>query len=591
MASHSKSHLDNFLDAALYRCKKAFIVTFFFSLAVNLLMLTIPLYSLQVLDRVISSASISTLLGLSFIMIAIFISLSFIQIARSLTLIRVGEWLDKTLAPGLLSQSIETAAIRPSVGGSQHLRDLSTLRNFLTSAGINTLFDAPWSLIYLMVIFVIHPDLGMISVAGAVSLFLIAVFNAYATEGVLASSNEHAIRSLNHAEISTRNAESIEAMGMMEAVIHNWYLLNQKSLFLQSIASNRNALISGFSKFLRLTLQVAITGVGAYLALRNELTVGGMIASSTLVYRALAPFESAIEMWKVITNAHKAYHRLKEAIQQSPRRNVAMSLPRPEGRLSVENVLFAPLNPNSPTPAKYTLRGVSFALEPGEILAIIGPSAAGKSSLAKLMTGIWKPLSGIIRLDGADVYTWNRSDFGQYVGYLPQSIELFSGTVKDNIARLQMDASPDHIVQAAQLAGAHEMILRLPNGYETDIGISGSALSAGQRQRIGLARAFFGDPRLIVLDEPNANLDEAGDAALVQALNNAKERKITTIVISHRSSVLTSVDKILVLQEGAVAAFGPAREILAKFARAQNPTIATQPKAQAVATSSPANAS
>jgi PrtD family type I secretion system ABC transporter len=562
---------NNALDEALETCKKAFIITFWFSFCVNLLMLITPLYSLQVLDRVLSSQNKDTLLMLTLVMLVIYIAHTLLQIARSFTLIRIGEWLDNKLAPSLFAHSISVAAVRPMVGGSQNLRDLGTVKGFLTSAGINTLFDAPWSIIYVIVVFIIHPYLGYLTVAGGVIILIFAVFNAYATNDKLNEANEYNIKALNQAEVVTRNAEAIEAMGMISAIVKHWHHLNNIMLQHQSIASYRNGIISNISKFIRMVLQMFVTAIGAYLVLKNEMTSGNMIASSIIVGRALAPFDAAIEVWKSITSARKSYDRLTTTLsQQGNIRPASMALPTPEGRLSVENIFFAPPQPNGQPSSKYTLKGVSFALEPGEILAIIGPSAAGKSSLARLLTGVWKPMVGNVRLDGADVYNWSRDDFGKHTGYLPQGIELFSGTIKDNIARMQEGADPAEIVKAAQLAGVHDMILRLPNGYETDIGVGGTGLSAGQRQRVALARAFYGDPKFVVLDEPNANLDELGELALIHAVNKARERKITTIIISHRPSILSSVDKILILQEGAVAAFGTKNEIMARFAAMQN---------------------
>jgi ATP-binding cassette subfamily C protein len=575
---------DNLLDKALYKCRNAFIATFFFAFAANILMLSVPIYSLQVYDRVISSGSIDTLVMLTVVIIGLFIALNLVQTVRSFTLIRIGEWLDKTLSPVFFANSVASSAIRPGVGSSQNLRDLTAVRVFLTSAGINTLFDAPWAFVYIIVIFMLHPDLGVLAVCGAVVLFGMAVFNAYATNDKLKEANEYSLRSLSLSDIATRNAESVEAMGMMSAVVRNWHKMNDKALNLQSLASNRNGIISGFTKFFRLLLQIAVTGLGAYLVLRNELTGGGLIASSTLIGKALSPFEASIEVWKTITSSRQAYGRLKESLNRVPARHESMSLPVPHGRLSVENIFFAPPSAVPQATMKYTLKGISFVVEPGEIVAIVGPSAAGKSSLAKLITGVWKPISGVVRLDSADVYTWNRDDFGQHTGYMPQGVELFNGTVKDNIARMNEDALPEDIVAAAKMAGVHDMILRLPNGYETDIGVSGTALSAGQRQRVGLARAFFGDPKLVVLDEPNANLDEVGDAALVQALITARARKISTLIISHRPAILANVDKILVLNDGALSMYGPRQEVLAKFAA--KPAPVQQPAAVAAPQSS-----
>jgi ATP-binding cassette subfamily C protein len=567
----------NPLKTAILQCKKVFIVVFVFAFAINILQLSTTIYSLQVLDRVIGTGSKHTLVNLTLIVVAIYLSVSLLQIARSFTLIKVGEWLDTRLSPILFAQSVSIAAIRPSVGATQNLRDLETVKGFLSSIGINTLFDLPWTVVYIAMMFVIHRYLGYLTVIGAVILLIFAVINAYATNTMLSKASEFNMHSHNQTEIAARNAEVIEAMGMMKAVVANWHRANGNKLNMQSVASYRNGVISNTSRFVRSILQVMVTAIAGYLVITNDnMTTGGMIAGSIIMGRALQPFDSAIETWKQITGAIKSYQRLNGAFERDAIREEAMALPAPSGIISVENLLYAP-PPSAPGQAvRYTLKGVSFALDAGDILAVIGPSAAGKSSLAKLLVGVWKPMSGIVRLDGANVYSWNRDDFGQHVGYLPQGVELFSGTVKENIARMDINADPEKIVEAAQIAGAHEFILRLPNGYETDIGMSGSALSAGQRQRIGLARAFYNDPKFVVLDEPNANLDELGEQALAQALINAKTKKITTIIISHRPSVLSCVDKILILQDGAVAAFGPRNEILARFA--QQPAVNDQQK-------------
>ncbi len=562
----------NTLVRVLDLCRPVFWIVFAFSFGVNLLMLVTPLYSLQVLDRVLSSQNLNTLLMLSLLMAALYVALHMIQVARSFTLIKLGEWLDRQLSPDLFVNSIKSAAMKASVGGAQNLRDLQTVKTFLTSTGINTLFDAPWSIIYIAVMFMIHPMMGWLAVIGSLLLLAFAIFNAYATNGKLNEANEQSMRSMNQSEIATRNAEVVEAMGMMDAVQKNWYRYQQNSLNLISVASYRNGIISNVSRFVRMILQMLVTAIGAYLVIKepNNMSMGGMIGSSIILGRALTPFDNAIEIWKQISSALKSYERLKDAYVRLSNRQESMKLPTPIGALSVENIFFAPATPGAPGPVAYTLKGVSFALDPGDILAIIGPSAAGKSSIAKLIVGVWKAMQGAVRLDGADVYTWNRADFGHHVGYLPQDIELFSGTIKSNIARLQDDADPAAIVEAAKMTGAHDLILRLKDGYETDIGIGGANLSGGQRQRIGLARAFFGNPKLVVLDEPNANLDELGEQALVNAIVQAKQKKITTVVISHRPSILSSVDKILILQDGAVAAFGTKEEIMARFAKPAN---------------------
>ena len=572
----------NTLITTLEKCKPVFWIVFAFSFGVNILMLITPLYSLQVLDRVLGSQNQETLIWLSLIMVVLYFALHLIQVARSFSLIKLGEWLDNNLSPDLFMNSIRSAAVKASGSGAQNLRDLQTVKQFLTSVGINTLFDAPWSIIYIAVLFSIHPWMGWLSIVGSILLFVLAIFNAMATNSKLNEANDFSVRSMHQSDISTRNAEVVEAMGMMTAVTNRWQKFQQKSLELITVASYRNGIISNISRFIRAMIQLLVTGLSAYLIIttNGEMTMGGMIASGIIMGRALSPFDNAIEIWKQISSSLKSYDRLKQAYVRISDRQESMQMPIPQGFLSVENVYFspsaAPSSPASPAPTQYTLKGVSFALEPGEILAIVGPSAAGKSSIAKLLVGVWKPLQGSVRLDGADVFTWNREDFGNHVGYLPQDIELFSGSIKDNISRLKENADPATIVEAAQMTGAHDLILRFKNGYETDIGVGGANLSGGQRQRIGLARAFFGNPKLVILDEPNANLDELGEQALVGAINQAKEKKITTIIISHRPSILSSVDKILILQDGMVAAFGTRDEIIAKISRPATPPVAKQ---------------
>lgn len=558
----------NPFEEALANCRKAFIIVFWFALGVNLAMLITPLYSLQVLDRVIGSGNKSTLLMLSIVIAAVYLVYTLLQIARSFTLIRVGEWLDNKLSPLLFSHAVAAASKKQGSSASQLLRDFQTVKTFLTSTGINTLFDAPWSIVYIGVIFMIHPYIGIITVIGAILVVGSALLNAVATNKKLGEASEHSIRSMTQADIATRNAEVVEAMGMMQNVSKNWSKFNQSALGCQSVASYRNGIISNFSRFIRNIMQMSVTGVGAYVVVTSkgaDMSTGGMIASSILVGRALAPFDNAIEMWKNISSAMKSYQKIQEAFKVTTLRDAAMPISDVKGKLSLDKVYYThpsdkPLPPG--VQPNYVVKDVSFEVEPGEIIAIIGPSAAGKSTLAKIMTGVWESSAGSIRLDGADIYKWNRNDFGNHVGYLPQGIELFGGSIKQNIARMAEDINPDHVVDAAKMSNAHEMILKFPDGYETDIGIGGSNLSGGQKQRIGLARAFYGDPKLVILDEPNANLDVIGEEALSNALRHAKEKKISVVVISHRPSVLTVVDKVLVVQDGSIAAYGSADDIM-----------------------------
>lgn len=569
----------NPLKLALEKCKAAFKITFVFAFVINLLMLVTPLYSLQVLDRVIGSGNLNTLLLLSLIIAFVYFIHMLMQIARSFTLIKVGEWLDNTLSPIIFGHSISASATKVNPASSQMLRDFQTLKTFLTSTGINTLFDAPWSIIYIIVLFFIHPYIGFITIAGAVIIVTLAFFNAVATNRTLGEATEFSVKGMGQADIANRNAEVVEAMGMIKNVKKNWAKFNEASLAKQSVASYRNGILSNISGFVRNLMQMAVTGTGAYVVVKTsgqDMTTGGMIASSIIVGRALAPFGNAIGMWKSISGAMKAYKTINESFDKHHERDQAMPIPHVEGHLAVENVYYTPPTrpgmPQSPMP-NYILKGVSFTLQPGEILAIIGPSAAGKSTLAKLIVGVWGASSGSIRLDGGDVYTWNRENFGEHVGYLPQGIELFSGTIKQNIARMQEDVNPELVIETAKMCGAHEMILKLPEGYDTDIGQGGANLSGGQRQRVALARAFYGNPKLVVLDEPNANLDEAGEEALANALKEARKKNISVIVISHRPSVLSAVDKVMVIQDGAVASFGTRKEIEGRIKMLKNGTI------------------
>jgi len=571
--------IENPLKIALEKCRAAFKITFVFAFVINLLMLVTPLYSLQVLDRVIGSGNIETLLMLSIIIGFIYFVYTLLQIARSFTLIKVGEWLDNTLSPVLFGHSISASATKVDPASSQLLRDFQTLKTFLTSTGINTLFDAPWSIVYIVILFLIHPYMGYITIAGAIIIVGFAFFNAVATNKTLNEATEYSIRAMGQAEIANRNAEAVEAMGMIKNVKRNWAKFNEASLAKQSIASYRNGVISNFSRFIRNIMTMAVTGVGAYVVVKSngqDMTTGYMIASSIIVGKALAPFDNSIGMWKSISSAMKSYKNINESFAKHTERDQAMPIPNVDGHLAVENVYYSsPVAPGRPIPSMPThiLKGISFAIQPGEILAIVGPSAAGKSTLAKVIVGVWAASSGSVRLDGGDVYTWNRENFGEHVGYLPQGIELFSGSIKENIARMSDQLSPEKVIEAAKMCGAHEMILRFQDGYDSDIGSGGSNLSGGQRQRIGLARAFYGTPKLVVLDEPNANLDEAGELALASALAEARKKKITVIVISHRPSILSEVDKIMVIQDGAVASFGSKEEVHGRIQMLKNGMI------------------
>jgi ATP-binding cassette subfamily B protein len=549
----------NILIQTVHKCRAVFWYILLFSFATNMLLLMLPMFSMQVLDRVMSSGSYATLSLLSLVAVGSFIFLGLFSMIRSQVQIKLGEWMDQELYEKLLSKTIAMASLKPGTSGSQNIRDLQSVRSFFTGAVINSFIDAPWAIIFIFVVFMIHPLTGIVTLVGGLLLLGLAILNELTSRKLLAEANEKTVKNLVGLELAARNSEVIEAMGMEEYLLKRWGSNNREVLDLQSQASYRSNVISSLSKFVRMTLQICILGVGAYLALNHEISTGGIIACSILSGRALAPFESAISSWSAYSTFRKSWNRLNEVVLAMPGRAQTISLPAPKGVVMFDKVIFA--HPNG----KPVLKGVSFTLAPGDALGIVGPSAAGKSTLAKLLVGVWQPGSGTVRLDGADVYTWNRTEFGRYVGYLPQDVELFNGTVRENIARMHDDAKDESIIHAAQMAEAHEMILQLPGGYDTPVGAGGAALSAGQRQRIGLARAFYGDPKMLVLDEPNANLDDAGELALAAAIKNAKQKGITTVVISHRTGLLQHVDYIMVMREGMVSDFGPAKDIMAKF--------------------------
>jgi PrtD family type I secretion system ABC transporter len=549
------------LTATMRGCRRAFGFVGLFSLSINLLLLTVPLYMLQVFDRVLASQSEETLVFLTIIAIGAVLVLGLLELVRSRILVRASRWLEEMLAPAVFERSI-AAALYGRPYRTEALRDLGQLRSFLGGSAIFSLFDAPWVPIYLLVIFLLHPVVGFVALAGAVVLFALAVLNELLTRNPLRTANRDATHGMQRAEATMRNAEVIDAMGMMPGVVASWLSRNGRALEQQILASDRAGTVLALSKFLRLAVQIAVLGAGAFLVVRHELTPGAMIACSILTSRALAPVEQAIGTWKQVIGARTAYGRLKAHFAEAKLlRATGMPLPAPSGHLRVEGVTFA-----YPGTTRTTLKAVSCELLPGEALAIVGPSAAGKSTLARLLIGVWPPNVGAVRLDGADVHAWDRENFGRYVGYLPQDVELFAGTVQENIARLG-DARPAAIHQAAQMAGVHEMILRLPRGYDTEIGEGGSILSGGQRQRIALARALLGPPRFLVLDEPNSNLDGSGEEALSNAIAAVKAAGGTVVIIAHRPRMLTHVDKILLLRNGLVEAFGMREEVMKLISR------------------------
>ncbi|HZS85028.1 MAG TPA: type I secretion system permease/ATPase [Stellaceae bacterium] len=556
--SHSQPR-DTELQRSLRACASSFVVIAVFSLCINLLTLVSPLYMMQLFDRVLSSRSNDTLIMLTVIAAGALAVLSLIDGIRSQILARIGTWLDDRMGPMVLGGALQSALRTDGGRAAQGLRDLGTLRGFLTGPAITPLLDAPWAPLFLVSLFALHWVLGFVGLGGALVLVALAILNEVMTKGPLRRANLAATRTHQRTEAALRNAEVIRSMGMLDGVIRLWRRDGDAASEAQIQAGNRGAAILAMSKFLRLLVQTMIMGVGAWLVIAHDVSPGAMFASSFLLGRAMAPVENAIGTWKSLVAARIAYRRLTELLALAPTTEKGMPLPRPEGELSVERVSFVPPGAEAPT-----LRGVSFTLAPGEVLGIIGPSAAGKSTLARLIAGSWTATAGHVRLDGAEIGVWLDADGARHLGYLPQDIELFAGTVRENIGRLG-EADPAAIIEAAQLAGLHETIMRLPRGYDSEIGEAGLRLSGGQRQRIGLARALYGRPRLVVLDEPNSSLDFDGEEALLQAIAQLKERGTTVIVIAHRPSILGLADKLLVLRNGVVDMFGERGEVIAKL--------------------------
>lgn len=550
------------LRRLLRECRGYFVTAAVFSLGINLLYLAAPLYMLQVYDRVIASSSQVTLLMLTLALLLAFLALAGLDAVRARVLTRASIRLDRLIAGRVMTAIIDRAS---SFGGarSQLLRDFDTFRQFITGTGIHAVFDLPWAPIYILVIFALHPVLGAFALGSAVVLVLMALLNEIFVRPPLTESNEAASRNYGFTEMSLRNWEVVQAMGMMGGLLQRWGRDRNRMLERQATASDVAATMQSIIRFLRLSMQSLILGLGAYLVIERLATVGAMFAASILLGRALQPVEQVVGSWRSLVAARTAYHRVHDLLAATSVRDPSLELPRPSGLLTVENLSFAaPGNT-----AKLILRGVSFRVEPGEVLGVIGPSGAGKSTLVRQIVGVMSPTAGAVRIDGADVAVWPKDTLGQYLGYLPQDIELFADSVAANISRFQLGEDAE-VIDAARMAGLHEMILRLPNGYDTQVGDGGAVLSGGYRQRIGLARAIYGRPSLVVLDEPSSNLDAEGDAALADCIQTLKKRGTTVIIVSHRPTTIGIVDKVLVLKDGVAEMFGARAEIMARLTRA-----------------------
>ena len=563
------------LTSILLSYRRIFYIVGFYTAVINFILIVPALYMFQVYDSVLSSRSTETLIMLSLIALFMYFVFSFLNWSRSQILIRLSNDIDKKLSDrtfmAVLSGILKTGTISPS----QVFGDLTNLRQFVTGSGVFAFFDAPWAFIYLVVIFIIHPVLGLFSLI----VGIIQVIGAYASEKLtrdpIKSANRFHNEATNFLQANLRNAEVIEAMGMHTNVMKKWREKYEKVLLLQSQASHNAAKMESTIRFLRIAAQSMILGIGAYYVIQNHITPGMMIMASILMGRALSPIDTAVAVWKQFVSARDSYERLKNLLDAYPPQERHLSLPEPKGHLRIENCTVGP-----PGTQFVVLRYINFEVTPGEAVAIIGPTASGKSTLAKLIVGVWPPYFGAVRLDGADISFYNKDELGRFIGYLPQDIELFSGTIAENIARFG-EINMDQVIKAAKMAGIHEMILQFSKGYETEIGELGGSLSGGQKQRIALARALYGDPVLVVLDEPNSNLDEIGEQALMRALLILKSMKRTILVISHRTNILSVVDKIMVLGGGQIQLFGPTSEVL-QILRKRTEELARKAKGESV---------
>jgi PrtD family type I secretion system ABC transporter len=535
---------------------KYFVFAGVFSLGVNILYLTFPLYMLAIYDRVLSSFSVPTLITLTIGALFALLVLGCLDLLRSRLLVQAGVAMDESLSPTVLKEMLKDSARIQQQGHTGGLRDVNTMRNYFAGNAIFSLFDLPWTPIYLAVIYIMHPVLGLTATAGAVALFLLGLLQDLLTRKRYDQAQAIGRESQQYINSSLRHAEVARSMSMVGGIMEHWKGLNDRIMLLQTQANRHAGLLQAITKSLRMCMQVLIYGVGAYYVLENQATAGTIIAASVIMGRALAPVDQVIGTWRQTVEARGAYKRL-DSLLLTAAEEESMDLPAPTGKLDVEGAGLA-------VGGSQILRGITFSLQPGEQMGLIGPSGAGKTTLCRLLLGIWPSSGGTVRLDGADVYSWNQEELGRYIGYLPQDVELFPGTVSENIARLGRIDS-EKVVEAAQKAGVHEVILRLPQGYDTEIGEGGSALSGGQRQRIGLARALYGTPVFLVLDEPNSNLDDAGERALMHTLKALRENGTTVIMVTHKPALLSGMDRVLMLKEGQVAMFGPRQEVLARL--------------------------
>lgn len=566
------------LQAAYRKFRAIVFTTFVFSFAINLLLFVSPLYMLQIYDRVLGSRNEVTLLMISLIALFLLTIYGILEFIRSRMLVRAGLQFDEVLSSAIFSRAVKMKLSNPASGAELVLSDGDKIREFMTGTGILTFFDAPWVPLFIGVCFLFHPWLGYLALTGGIVIFALALINEYATKKPLREANTAAQSANQFGTAVLQNAEVIRSMGMEKALGARWKDRHGTMLDAQASASDKSGAIMTFQKYFRMTIQSAILGLGAYLALHQEISPGIMIAASIMMGRALQPVEQGVAQWKQFVAARQAHERLKGLFDKVPGDERRTELPSPKGLISVEGL--SSVIPGTRTPF---LKGLNFVVNPGETLALIGPSGSGKSSLVRHIVGVWPPAAGTVRIDGADIAHWDAEQLGQHLGYLPQEVRLFAGTIAENISRFSGGES-EAVIKAAQLAGVHEMIQRLPDGYETQTGDNGQQLSGGQRQRVGLARAMFGMPRIVILDEPNSNLDSEGENALFEAVKTMKSEGVTVVLVTHKTNLLAISDKALVLRDGAMQAFTTPQELFKPTNAPTAPAIPTVPLSQMAST-------
>jgi ATP-binding cassette subfamily C exporter for protease/lipase len=566
--STSRSTDKNPLRVAIKSLRTAFLGVGLFSFAINVLMLAGPLFMLQVYDRVLTGRSVPTLVAFFALVVGLYLFLGLFDFVRTRVMSRSGYWLDLQLG-GPTFRTFVCQGIAGKADTGRPIQDLGIVRSFLGSSGLMGMFDMPWMPFYLAFVFVMHSYLGLLALGGAVLVTILALANEFVAKPHLGRASVVEAMESRFVEQSHRNAEVIVAMGMLGNIGHRWQNMHGEGAERAQAGGEASEIFAATSKAVRLLLQSAILALGAWLAIRQEISPGMIVAASIIAGRALAPVDQVIGQWSAITRARLAYKRLLGHLDNAEAATLPLQLPEPAGRLQIRGLTKLAPGPHTDTSGgrRVILNQIAFSLEPGDGLGVIGPSASGKSTLARLLVGAWTPDAGTVRLDAASLEHWDNERLGRHIGYLPQAVELIAGTIQQNIARFDPHADDGDIVRAAQIAGVHEMILRLPDGYSTLIGYGTTPLSGGQIQRIGLARALFRMPKLVVLDEPNSNLDADGDAALTAAIEQMRAAGSVVIVMAHRPSAIAAVNKIMMLQNGNAVEFGDKAEVLRKVTR------------------------